>query len=84
MLGLFLLGLVRPRAGSRSALAGVGAGIAVILSVTFSPSWSGSFAGLRSPFHKLLILVFRTAAIVVGGTVAAWLTRWRKAEDSGR
>ncbi|MBI3464493.1 MAG: sodium:solute symporter, partial [Planctomycetes bacterium] len=60
MLGLFLLGLLSRRAGSRAAFAGVAGGIAAILWMTFSTKWTGPLEPLRSPFHNLLTLVIGT------------------------
>lgn len=75
MLGLFLLGLLCRRAGSHAAVAGVAAGVAVILWMTFSPSWEGLPPNLRSPFDKLLVLVFGTATILIVGSLATLVFR---------
>jgi len=70
MLGLFLLGFLSRRTSSRAAVAAVSAGVVVILWMSLSPSWTGSLAGLRSPFHSFLIIVLGTAAILLVGFVA--------------
>jgi SSS family solute:Na+ symporter len=67
ILGLFLLGFISRRANSRAALCGVIAGVLVILWMTLSPAWSGIPAGIRSPFHSFLVIVFGTATILLVG-----------------
>lgn len=64
MLGLFLLGLLSRRAGSRAGLAGVGAGVLVILWMTLSPKIAGFPDALRSPFHGFLVIVIGTLTIL--------------------
>jgi SSS family solute:Na+ symporter len=66
-LGLFLLGFVSRRAGNRSAMAGVGTGIALILWMTLSPKWAALPPSWRSPFHDFLIIVFGTVAVLAVG-----------------
>lgn len=76
MLGLFLLGRLVPRADGRAGLAGVTAGVLVILWLTLSPRLSWWPEALRSPFHGLLVIVFGTLAILlVGGAAALLLPR---------
>lgn len=70
MLGLFLLGRLFPRANSRSGAIGVGAGVLVILWMTFSPRLAWWPEALRSPFHGFLVIVFGTLAILVAGGLA--------------
>jgi SSS family solute:Na+ symporter len=71
-LGLFLLGVLSRRVGSRQAAAAVAAGVLVIVWMTFSPGWPASVA-LRSPFHGNLIVVAATIAILgVGAALAGW------------
>lgn len=65
--GLFLLGFVSRRADNRSALAGVGAGLALIVWMTLSPRGSALPPAWRSPFHEFLIIVFGTAAVLAVG-----------------
>jgi len=89
MLGLFLLGLLFPRAGNRAALVGVIGGTLGILWMTFSlPSfadtirplfpgfaWPGSLAFLRFPYHGFMIPVFGTAAVIGLGALASLFTK---------
>ena len=74
MLGLFLLGRLSSRARSADALAGVGAGVVVILWMTFSPGWPDALATFRSPFNSNLIIVFGTLTVLGVG----WLTARRQ------
>ena len=71
MLGLFLLGALSRRAGSRAALAGIIAGVATIFWMTFSPGWTMLPAWARSPFHSLLVLVIGTAVVLLVGLTAS-------------
>jgi SSS family solute:Na+ symporter len=71
MLGLFLLGRLVPRADGRAGLAGVAAGILVILWMTLSPKLAGWPEDLRSPFHGLLVIVIGTLSILTAGGLAA-------------
>jgi len=75
MLGLFLLGFLSRRANSRTAAAGVGVGILVILWMNLSGGWTGALASLRSPFHGFLTIVFGTAAILLVGLALTALMR---------
>jgi SSS family solute:Na+ symporter len=73
MLGLFLLGYLSKRTNERAALAGVSAGVLVILWMSLSPKWTGALAAFKSPFHGFLTIVFGTLAVVlVGLLVTAW------------
>lgn len=74
-LGLFLLGFLSPRTGSRAAVGGVAVGVLVILWMTLSPKWTSLDAALRSPFHSFLIIVFGTAAILLVGLFLTLLFR---------
>jgi SSS family solute:Na+ symporter len=74
MLGLFLLGRLSPRAGSRAGLAGVAAGVLVILWMTLSPKLAWFPAAWRSPFHGFLVIVFGTLTVLVVGAVTARLS----------
>jgi len=74
MLGLFLLGMISRRAGSRAAAAGVVAGILAILWMTFSPGWTGPPAALKSPFHGFMTIVVGTLAILLVGVLASLLS----------
>lgn len=72
MIGLFLLGMLAPRAGSRAGLTGVAVGVVLILWLTFSPGLPDDYAILRSPFHSLMTPVIGTlGALAAGLTVAA-------------
>ena len=73
MLGLFLLGLLSRRAGSRAAAAGVTAGVLVIVWMTVSPRWGAWPESIRSPFHGNLVIVFGTLTILAVGLVVAAL-----------
>ena len=73
MLGLFLLGYLSKRTNNRAAIAGVSAGVLVILWMSLSPKWTGALAAFKSPFHGFLTIVFGTIAVVlVGLLVTAW------------
>lgn len=67
LLGLLLLGFMSRRASNRAALAGVSAGLVVILWMTLSPRWGWVPEELRSPFHGLLVGVFETLVILIVG-----------------
>jgi SSS family solute:Na+ symporter len=74
-LGLFLLGLISRRTSNRGAIAGVTAGVLVILWMTVSPKWTFWPEALRSPFHGFLTIVFGTAAILLIGFLVTAFTR---------
>ncbi len=87
MLGLFLLGRLVPRAGSRAALIGVAAGVLVILWASLfhqqSFAWQfltrqfpsaasdGWLAAIENPLPPLLTIVLGTATILATGSLAA-------------
>jgi SSS family solute:Na+ symporter len=73
MLGLFLLGFLSKHAGNRAAMAGVGAGVLVILWMTLSPRSAMWPEAWRSPFHNFLVIVFGTLAVLVVGLVVGYL-----------
>lgn len=75
MVGLFLLGLISPRANNTGAIAGTAVGILVILWMTFSPQWAAVPPLLRSPFHDLLIMVIGTLTILTVGLLVSRLSR---------
>lgn len=86
MLGLFLLGFLSRRAGTRAGLAGVITGVVVILWMSLSPGWTGALAGWRSPFHGFLTIVFGTAAILLVGMMVTTFVPRRavgRPEDRG-
>jgi len=66
-LGLFLLGFISRKPGSKAAAWAVAAGVMVILWMTLSPRMTAFPAGLKSPFHSFLIIVFGTATILGAG-----------------
>ena len=74
LLGLFLLGFLSKRAKNAAAVAGVCAGVLLILWMSLTPmfvkKW-GMFASIESPFPGLLSIVFGTAAIVLVGFLVA-------------
>ncbi len=78
LLGLFLLGRFSSRAGNRSGLAGVVAGILMTLWLTLSPHWTGTLAQFRSPFNPLLTIVIGTGTVLGVGLVASRSERHRK------
>jgi solute:Na+ symporter, SSS family len=82
MLGLFLLGFLSRRATNRAAVAGVVAGVLVILWLSLSPGWDGALAPFSSPFHGLLTIVFGTAVLLVVGLLAVHFTRPPRSADS--
>jgi SSS family solute:Na+ symporter len=69
MLGLFLLGYLSRRPRSWHAAAGVAAGVAVILWMTF----------FRTPFHSNLIIVLGTVAVILVGFLLSILDRASRA-----
>lgn len=72
MLGLFLLGFLSRQTKRPAAMVAVAAGVSVILWMSLSPGWTALPAGLRSPFHGLLTIVFGTAALLLTGLLATW------------
>ncbi|MBN2580466.1 MAG: sodium:solute symporter [Pirellulales bacterium] len=85
MLGLFLLGLISRRAGNPAALTGVILGILVIAWMSLSPQWTGPWAGLRSPFHHLMVAVVGTLTILLAGLlIGRCSTAWRDSLTAGR
>ena len=78
MLGLFLLGFLSRHARRPAAMVAVAVGVLVILWMSLSPKWSGSFAALRSPFHGLLTIVFGTAALLLTGLLITSLGASRR------
>jgi SSS family solute:Na+ symporter len=74
MLGLFLLGRLVPRADGRAGIAGVAAGVLVILWMTLSPKAAWLPDALRSPFHGFLVIVFGTLSILAVGAAVAMIS----------
>ena len=69
MLGLFLLGFISKTVRKTDAVAGVIAGVIVIIWMSLSPFLleDGKFSGLRSTFHSNLTIVFGTTTIFLTG-----------------
>jgi SSS family solute:Na+ symporter len=67
MLGVFLLGILVPRATARSALLGVIAGIIVIAWGTLCQGIEGGAAWLNFPLHPFLVGPLGTVAILTVG-----------------
>ncbi|MCX7819643.1 MAG: sodium:solute symporter [Kiritimatiellae bacterium] len=65
--GLFLLGVLSRRAGSRSAAAAVALGVLAIAWMTWSPTWPEPLARWRSPLHPYLTVAVATAVILIFG-----------------
>ncbi len=77
MLGLFLLGFLSRRAGSRAAAVGVATGVLAILWMTLSlsPRWPEALRAWRSPLHEFLVPVVGTLAILAVGLWSAAIHR---------
>ena len=75
MLGLFLLGMIARSARAPAALAGVAAGLAVILWMTFSSRLPEEWSQFRSPFNSFLTVVFGTMTILIVGLVVSGVMR---------
>jgi SSS family solute:Na+ symporter len=71
MIGLFLLGMLAPRAGNRAGLTGITVGVLLILWLTFSPKLPDDYAMFRSPFDKLLTPVIGTLGALIAGLATA-------------
>lgn len=94
LLGLFLLGLLCRRAGSRAAAVGVVIGTAAILWMTLSlPTsagtlqavlpglrWPEALAAFRFPWHEFMIPVTGTATVVAVGALAALVPACRRSD----
>lgn len=94
LLGLFLLGLLCRRAGSRAAAVGVVIGTAASLWMTLPlPTsagtlqavlpglrWPEALAAFRFPWHEFVIPVVGTATVVAVGALAALVPACRRAD----
>lgn len=69
MLGLFLLGIISRRAGNKDAVAGVTAGVLVILWMTFSYLLPEQYELLKYPLHANMIIVVGTLVIFLVGSL---------------
>ena len=70
MLGLFLLGFLSRRVKNAAAVAGVCAGVLLIMWMSLTPVLAKRWeflAPIKSPFHGFLSIVFGTTAIVLVG-----------------
>lgn len=83
VLGLFLLGLIRKRAGNLSGLIGVICGVLAILWMSLSPKLGDSFAAIRSPFHDFLIPVIGTGIILIVGLLVSFFETPKSPDESG-
>lgn len=77
MLGLFLLGMVCPRANGACAMAGVAAGLLVIVWMTLSPG-SRIPEAMQSRLHPHLAIVAGTLTILGVGAAASRFVRQRR------
>ena len=77
ILGLFLLGFISRRVGSRLAALAVAAGVLVILWATVSQTsyWPAQWAGIRNPLNSLLTIVLGTAVILAIGLAGRIVVR---------
>jgi len=73
VLGLFLLGLLFPRARSAHAAVAVTAGGMVIMWMSLSAAglWPASWTAIKSPMNGLLTIVFGTLTILIVGSLLA-------------
>lgn len=69
MLGLFLLGIISKKAGNKDAIAGVTAGVLVILWMTFSYLLPSQLDLLKYPLHANMIIVVGTLVIYLVGSL---------------
>ena len=74
MLGLFLLGISSRQKNATGAIAGVVAGLGLIIWLSLSPYISGEEA-YASRFHTYLTIVFGTSAIFLVGFLFIWFTK---------
>jgi SSS family solute:Na+ symporter len=81
MLGLFLLGLISRQAKNAAAITAVIIGIIVILWMTFSGRLDASYAFLKNPLHKNMIIVVGTLTIFLAGLI---FSRLMTARNVGR
>ena len=75
MLGLFLLGIISRRAKNAAAATGVIIGVLIIFWMSLSPAWTGEWAQFRSPFHKFMVVVIGTLAILLVGILISRFTK---------
>lgn len=84
ILGIFLFGLLVPKARSMQAAVAVAVGVVIILWMSLSSAdlWPQSLVALKSPFNGFLTIVFGTLAILCSGLVLAFMSTPRKAVES--
>jgi len=75
MLGLFLLGIISRRAKNAAAATGVIIGVLIIFWMSLSPAWTGEWAQFSSPFHKFMVIVIGTLAILLVGLLISRFTK---------
>lgn len=83
MLGLFLLGMLSRTAGMRAAVPATLVGVLAIvwLSLSSTPLWPASLAGLRNPLHTNWTIVLGTSALLVTGLMITALIDERRRES---
>ena len=79
MLGLFLLGIISRKTKNTEAFIAVLIGVCVILWMTFSATIPDSYAFLRSPLHRNMIIVVGTLVIFLAGLLLTAARRKRAA-----
>ncbi len=69
MLGLFLLGILAPRAGKNAAFPATVLGLLLIIWLSVSPTdlWPESLAAYRNPLHSNLTIVLGTSLLLLTG-----------------
>jgi SSS family solute:Na+ symporter len=80
MLGLFLLGIISRRAKNAAAATGVIIGVLIIFWMSLSPAWTGEWAQFRSPFHKFMVIVIGTLAILLVGLLISRFTKGKQSQ----
>jgi solute:Na+ symporter, SSS family len=83
MLGLFLLGLISRKAGNAEAMTATFIGIIIILWMTFSDRIPASYAFLRNPLHKNMVIVVGTLGIFLTGLLLTAAKRRNGQERAG-
>jgi SSS family solute:Na+ symporter len=83
ILGLFLLGFLSRKAKNAAAIAGVCAGVLLIMWMSLTPMLADKWGAVRSPFHGFLSIVFGTVAIVLVGFLVTLVIQKAKGSDGG-
>lgn len=78
VVGLFLLGVVVPKARSRQAIVVLAVGMTLIawMTVSVTDYWPESLAAISSPIHRLLVVVFGPLVMIMLG----WLLTLRSVD----